>query len=145
MAFAQIVEDRDGMLLVEELFCGNAADISSAADNENFHSRESPRIPALINRGARRNWRMRWRGPGNGSFLLRACDWLSRGRRRLFVQSNDHLLDLAMFGPRGKDLEALLVRAPLQDVDIDRANAPTFHFQATRLVKIDRIGSDKRG
>lgn len=50
-----------------------------------------------------------------------------------------------MFGARAEDLKALLLGAPLQNVDVDIAHAPAFHLELGRLVEIDRIRADERG
>src|SRR5216110_3833508 len=38
MAFAEIIEDRSVMAFIKKQFCANAPDITSAANNENFHA-----------------------------------------------------------------------------------------------------------
>jgi hypothetical protein len=37
MSFAQVIENGDLVLLIEQHLRANAADITGAADNENFH------------------------------------------------------------------------------------------------------------
>src|SRR6266480_8122146 len=49
-----------------------------------------------------------------------------------------------MFGAWAEHFKALLLRTPLQNVDVDIAHAPAFHLQLGRLVKIDRAGADQR-
>ena len=49
-----------------------------------------------------------------------------------------------MFRARAEHFEALLLRTPLQNVDVDIAHTPAFHLQFGRLVKIDRAGADQR-
>lgn len=46
-----------------------------------------------------------------------------------------------MFATRAEDLQALLLRAPVQNVDIDMAHAPLAHLQPCWFVKIDGTGS----
>src|SRR5258706_10770231 len=48
-----------------------------------------------------------------------------------------------MFRAGAEDLKTLLLGAPLQNVDIDVAHTPAFHFQLGRFVKIDRAGADQ--
>ena len=48
-----------------------------------------------------------------------------------------------MLGTRTEDLEAFFLRAPLQNVDIDIAHAPAFHFELGRFVKVDRVRADE--
>jgi len=48
-----------------------------------------------------------------------------------------------MFGARPQDLEAFLFRAPLQNIDVDDAHAPAFHFQLRGLVEIDCVCADQ--
>ena len=48
-----------------------------------------------------------------------------------------------MFRARAEHFEALLLRTPLQNVDIDVAHTPAFHFQLRRLVKVDCAGADQ--
>ena len=49
MAFAQIIENRDAVVLIEQELGTNAPDVTGATDNENFHSRENRRPAPLIN------------------------------------------------------------------------------------------------
>src|SRR6266487_6548827 len=49
MAFGEIIKDDDLMLFIEKQLGANAADITSAPDNENFHSRKSREAGPLIN------------------------------------------------------------------------------------------------
>lgn len=51
----------------------------------------------------------------------------------------------AMFRPRSKNLQTFRIRSPLEDIDIDMPNAPSFHLEPTRLMEIDGIRPDKRG
>src|SRR5215471_19598010 len=39
MAFAQIIKDRDFVAFIQQLFRANAADVTGAASQENFHGR----------------------------------------------------------------------------------------------------------
>src|SRR5437762_8337250 len=48
-----------------------------------------------------------------------------------------------MFRPWGQHLDALLIRAPVQNIDIDIAHAPALHFQSGGLVKINGAGPDQ--
>src|SRR5436309_10190043 len=50
-----------------------------------------------------------------------------------------------MFGPWCQHLDALFIRAPVQNIDIHLTHAPASHFQSRRLVKIDRVGADQSG
>jgi len=50
-----------------------------------------------------------------------------------------------MLGPGRQHFDALFIRTPLQNVNIDLTNAPSFHFQSRRLVKIDGVAADQRG
>jgi len=97
MAFAEIIKDADLMALIEKQLGANAADVTSAADNENFHSRESREARPLINSA---NGRLR----GN----LRRIGNL-RGGGLLFLQPGDHPPDVAMLGARAEDFQALFV------------------------------------
>ena len=66
------------------------------------------------------------------------------GRFRLFLlESRHHLLHATMFAARCEHFQTLFLRSPLQDVDIDVADAPAFHFQPARLVQIDCISPNK--
>src|SRR6266487_1358914 len=49
MSFAEIIENGDRMLFVEKQLRANAADVSGAANNENFHSRKGREAGPLIN------------------------------------------------------------------------------------------------
>jgi hypothetical protein len=60
------------------------------------------------------------------------------------MQGSNHSSDGAMLRARTEHFQALFFRAPLQNIDIDMANAPAFHFQASRLVKIDRFCAHQR-
>src|SRR5947209_18312804 len=50
-----------------------------------------------------------------------------------------------MFRTWNQHLHASLFGTPLQNVDVDIANAPAFHFEFARFVKIDGVGSDQGG
>jgi hypothetical protein len=47
-----------------------------------------------------------------------------------------------MFGTRREHLQALYLRTPLQDIDIDVAHTPAFHVETARLWKaVEQPGS----
>lgn len=60
------------------------------------------------------------------------------------MKSSNHSSDGAMLCARTEHFQALFFRTPLQNIDIDMANAPAFHFQTSRLVKIDRFCAHQR-
>ena len=49
-----------------------------------------------------------------------------------------------MFGTWREHFQALYLRTPLQDIDIDVAHTPAVHVETARLVEIDRFGSHER-
>src|SRR5437667_3457079 len=49
-----------------------------------------------------------------------------------------------MFRAWSEHLQALRFGTPLQNVDIDVANAPAFHFEPCGLVKVDGVRADQR-
>src|SRR5215813_4599948 len=55
----------------------------------------------------------------------------------LLRERKDHSLDAAIFLSGGQHFKALLLRTPFNDVDIDRADAPTLHLQPVGSVEID--------
>src|SRR5437667_3836693 len=63
----------------------------------------------------------------------------------LLPQTRDHLPDTAVFDARGEYFQALFLRAPLQDIDIDVADTPASHVETARLVKIDRVCAEECG
>src|SRR6202030_4053933 len=68
------------------------------------------------------------------------CD-LRDGLSLFLLKGGDHLPDTTMFGTRREHFQALYLRTPLQDIDIDVAHTPAFHIETARLVEIDRFGS----
>src|SRR5262249_34877989 len=60
------------------------------------------------------------------------------------LQTGDHLPGATMLGAHGEHFEAFLLRSPLQDVDIHMPDAPAFHLEATRFIKVDSVGADER-
>ena len=66
------------------------------------------------------------------------------GFASLFLKSCDHLPHAMMFATRCEDFQTLFLRAPLQNVDVYVADAPAFHLEPARLVKVDGVGSDQR-
>src|SRR5207237_9392405 len=97
MSYDEIIKDPDRMALIDKQRRAKASDVTSAADNENFHSRESREARPLINSA---NGRLR----GN----LRRIGNL-RGGGLLFLQPGDHPPDVAMLGARAEDFQALFV------------------------------------
>src|SRR5438309_253290 len=49
-----------------------------------------------------------------------------------------------MFCAWAQHFETLLLRTPLQNIDVDVAHTPAFHLQLGWLVKVDRAGADQR-
>src|SRR6266404_8483100 len=49
MSLTQVVEDRNRVALIKQKLCANAADVTGATDDENFHRRENRRPAPLIN------------------------------------------------------------------------------------------------
>src|ERR1043166_8682391 len=86
-----------------------------------------------------------------GLFLLFRLLSVEAGDQLLFLislsllQCRDHPPDGAVFLARGEHFEALRVRTPLQNVYIDQAAAPFFHFEPRRFIKVDRAGANERG
>src|SRR5207237_8934761 len=62
----------------------------------------------------------------------------------LLLKSTSHLPHATMFATRREDFQTLFLRAPFQNVDVHVADAPAFHLQPARLVKVDGVGSDQR-
>src|SRR5438552_3426569 len=120
MAFAQIIKDRDFVAFIEQLFRANAADVTRAANEENFHPPGKCGPPRRVK--SKR---------GTGGRRLRD------GFASLFLKSCDHLPHAMMFATRGEDFQTLFLRAPLQNVDVHMADAPAFHLKPARLVKVD--------
>lgn len=50
-----------------------------------------------------------------------------------------------MFRPRREDGETFLFGSPFENIDIDVPNAPTLHFEPTRFIQVDGVGSDQSG
>src|SRR6476619_7966639 len=50
-----------------------------------------------------------------------------------------------MLGPGRQHFDALFIRTPLQNIDIDVTHAPAFHFQSCRLVEVNCVGADQGG
>ena len=48
-----------------------------------------------------------------------------------------------MLGARCEHFQALFLRAPLQNIDIDVTDAPALHVEAARLVKVDGVSPDE--
>src|SRR5438128_12663476 len=48
-----------------------------------------------------------------------------------------------MLATRGEDFQALFLRAPLQNVDVNLTNTPVFHLEPAGFVKIDGVGADQ--
>src|SRR5438093_12341204 len=83
MAFAQIIKDRDFVAFIEQLFRANAADVTRAANKENFHP------PG--NRGPPRRVESK-----RGTFGRSLRD----GFALLFLKSCNHLPRATMLGTR---------------------------------------------
>jgi hypothetical protein len=118
MAFAKIIEDRSLMAFVEKYFRANAADVAGAANDENFHAPGKCGATHARSKGSAR------------SDLRDSLPFF-------LLETRDHLSDATMFGPRREHFQALYLRTPLQDIDIDVAYTPAFHVEAARLVEID--------
>src|SRR5881397_827492 len=93
MAFAQIVKDRDFVAFIEQLFRANAADVTRAANKENFHP------PG--NRGPPRRVESK-----RGTFGRSLRD----GFALLFLKSCNHLPRATMLGTRREDFQTLFLR-----------------------------------
>src|SRR5947208_12008484 len=126
MAFAEIIEDRTVMAFIQKQFCANAPDITSAANNENFHALGKCGVP-----------RFKSKRPEKSSLLRDSFP-------SFFLKIGDHLPHAMVFAARREHLQALFLRSPLQNIDIDVAHTPTMHVEAARLVKVDRFGSHER-
>src|SRR4030095_7801374 len=50
-----------------------------------------------------------------------------------------------MSGPWCQDFDALFIRTPLQNIDVDMAHAPAFHLQTRGFEKIDCAAADQSG
>src|SRR4051812_20631789 len=101
MAFGKIVENGNVMPFIEKQLRANAADVAGAADDENLH---------------------------RGSCRAVARDVKARNENSGFLfEARDHAADELIISARIQHLEALLFRAPLDDVDIDMAHAPLPH------------------
>ena len=101
MAFAQVVEDADGMALIEQQFGADAADVACSADNENFHrgSCGAPARRVKTNRA--------------GSSLTFVC-----------FDAGDHAPNESVLPAGRQNFETLLLRSPLDNIDIDMSDAP---------------------
>src|SRR4051812_21112536 len=105
MSFGKIVEHRDRVPFIEKNLRANTADVAGPADDENLHR---ARWGALPRRVKANNVRQ----PAGSGLLLEPCD---------------HPPDQAIFSARVEDLEALLFRAPFNNVDVDMPHAPLPH------------------
>jgi hypothetical protein len=97
MAFAEIIEDCHFMAFVEKQFRANAANITSAANNENFHPAKFRRSCAACQKKAKRLrlfLLLRF-------FRVRAGYQLFLLLRFLLLQAGHHLPDTTMFSARG--------------------------------------------
>src|SRR5438874_2620386 len=126
MAFAKIIENRNLMAFIKKQFCADAPDVSGTANDENFHALgkfDAPRVKS--------------KRPEKSSLLRDSFP-------SFFLKIGDHLPHAMVFAARREHLQALFLRSPLQNIDIDVAHTPTMHVEAARLVKVDRFGSHER-
>src|SRR5437762_5074320 len=66
------------------------------------------------------------------------------GGSGFLLESRDHPPDEPILSARFEHFEALLFRAPLDDVDIDMAHAPLPHRGTSCLIEIDGVRPDQR-
>src|SRR5205814_10112255 len=97
MAFAEIIEDRSVMAFIKKQFCANAPDITSAANNENFHALGKCGVPRFKSKRPKKSSLLRDRFPS------------------FFLKSGDYLPHAMFFATRREHSQASFVRRPLQD------------------------------
>lgn len=64
---------------------------------------------------------------------------------RFILESQDHATADPIARTRSENVQALLIGTPLQDVDIDVANAPFAHGEAISFVEVDCVRPDQGG
>src|SRR5438270_9956887 len=119
MAFGKIVEDGDCVSLIEKQLGANAADVAGAADDENLHRASCGAPPR----------RVKTNKCGRG-----LCSPTSASG--FLLEHRDHPPDQLIFSARVENFETLLLRAPLDNVDVDMAHAPLPHGDAAGFVKV---------
>jgi hypothetical protein len=90
MAFAKIIEDRSLMAFVEKYFGTNAADVTGAANDENFHPRRENATRFTLGQSGVRG-------------VICAQSSL------FFIKGRDHLPDANMFGTRREHFQAFFL------------------------------------
>jgi hypothetical protein len=126
MPFTQVVEHDNFVALIQQKLGANAANVARPANNEDSHRRGkccATRVKSKRSAGGRR---------------------LRDGFASLFLKGCDHLPRAMVFTARGKYFQTLFVRPPLQDVYVHVADAPAFHVEPARLVKVNGVRADQR-